>query len=416
MDKVFLVLCLSSLACANFQHDNKGGQLNLLNRPLIQRPVQFGSDSNSDLIVGEYAGPMFAASFTSQNLPSLKSSALSDTHQNQLGFSTSSAQLSNTQSHVDSYGELRPISTSSFDVDSASTNFKLLGNGNRRLLDGGLPIQLAVQSEYSVGVVDSVTSRAFPKPITIEIGPHQSTPLQVNFKTQSSTLNVKQEHKPSKGSYKETRSEEEPHRLVHLVHRPIYQDVHEIIQPIRKITQQIKPVKEQIETIVAKSSAIRNALSSPTGLVQPSGALTNYSHSPQTPPHEFEHSFNKPSVSLSANNQQALTLTHSKAPSAGSIRTNQRPFLNRTFGAVRPTYGGNRSSFARNENARQNLQYLTQNGLTLGNSEKINEVTVKPQITQVDLDSILKFRNVNDNVRFKATPTIGQIRTSFASS
>ena len=54
------------------------------------------------------------------------------------------------------------------------------------------------------------------------------------------------------GETEHTQSEDEPHRVVHEVLKPVIQEVREIIQPYRRLVQQIQPVIEQTHTIVAK--------------------------------------------------------------------------------------------------------------------------------------------------------------------
>jgi hypothetical protein len=49
-----------------------------------------------------------------------------------------------------------------------------------------------------------------------------------------------------------TSSEEEPHRVMHEVVKPVIQEIREIIQPYRRVVQQIQPVLEEVHTIVAK--------------------------------------------------------------------------------------------------------------------------------------------------------------------
>jgi len=90
------------------------------------------------------------------------------------------------------------------------------------------------------------------KPTTIEVGAN-SVPLNIVFRSASSALNIQQQHEPAQGSTQETSSEDEPHRLVHSVKKPIIQEVREIITPMRKITQEIQPVKEEILTIVSRN-------------------------------------------------------------------------------------------------------------------------------------------------------------------
>ncbi|KAJ6219645.1 hypothetical protein RDWZM_005457 [Blomia tropicalis] len=79
-----------------------------------------------------------------------------------------------------------------------------------------------------------------------------SIPLNLVFMTQSSKVNVKQEHKKAfTGNYPQhSYSIDEPHILKHTVTKPIYQEIREIIHPTRKIVQQIEPVQEEIHTTI----------------------------------------------------------------------------------------------------------------------------------------------------------------------
>lgn len=72
-------------------------------------------------------------------------------------------------------------------------------------------------------------------------------PVHVHYKSQSIPLNVQHTHIPApKPETKLSRSEEEPHRIVHEVIRPVIQEVREIIQPYRRIIQEIRPVQESV--------------------------------------------------------------------------------------------------------------------------------------------------------------------------
>ena len=70
---------------------------------------------------------------------------------------------------------------------------------------------------------------------------------------------------------KETSSEEEPHRVVHNVYRPVIQEVTEVIQPYRKVLQKVEPVIEEMKTIISKAAPDGMTGSSPV------------QHQPQTP-------------------------------------------------------------------------------------------------------------------------------------
>lgn len=53
---------------------------------------------------------------------------------------------------------------------------------------------------------------------------------------------------------KEINSEEEPHRVVHNVYRPVIQEVTEVVQPFRKVIQKVEPVIEEMKTIISKAA------------------------------------------------------------------------------------------------------------------------------------------------------------------
>jgi hypothetical protein len=90
------------------------------------------------------------------------------------------------------------------------------------------------------------------QPQIVEVDAGQ-LPLTIHFKSASSNINVVQTHQPSDaGEIKQTSSEDEPHRLVHEVTKPIIQEVREIITPFRRVIQEIRPVQEEIQTIVAR--------------------------------------------------------------------------------------------------------------------------------------------------------------------
>ena len=55
-----------------------------------------------------------------------------------------------------------------------------------------------------------------------------------------------------------TKSEEEPHRVIHEVVRPVIQELREVIVPYRRVVQEIQPVIEQVQTTVAKGQGREN--------------------------------------------------------------------------------------------------------------------------------------------------------------
>ena len=117
---------------------------------------------------------------------------------------------------------------------------------------GGQAIPVAIQTRHQVEF-RNVPSYGSVSPTTVEVGA-SPIPLQILFRSSSSSLNVQQSHDGASGSTQESSSQDEPHRLVHSVTKPIIQEVREVITPFRKITQEIQPVQEEILTIVARGN------------------------------------------------------------------------------------------------------------------------------------------------------------------
>ncbi|XP_046912424.1 uncharacterized protein LOC124493390 [Dermatophagoides farinae] len=81
--------------------------------------------------------------------------------------------------------------------------------------------------------------------------------VNVHYRSQSAPLNVQHTHIPApKPELQLSRSEEEPHKLVHEIVRPVIQEVREIIQPYRRIIQEIRPVQEELVQKIAKNSNV----------------------------------------------------------------------------------------------------------------------------------------------------------------
>ncbi|KAI2808735.1 hypothetical protein RDWZM_005940 [Blomia tropicalis] len=119
-------------------------------------------------------------------------------------------------------------------------------------------IQAAVQTKHTFETkpVDIPFEDLEPQIIEVEGG---ALPLEIHFKSASSRIRVHQSHAAAgAGETEHTSAEEEPHRLVHEVKKPIIQEVREIITPYRRVIQEIQPVQEEIHTIVAKGEARRN--------------------------------------------------------------------------------------------------------------------------------------------------------------
>lgn len=229
-----LLLLSASLASANFG-GRKGGHASL---PGLRRPAQAVADAGSAL--GQGLSPSYG-SFPSQ--PSYAQSGP--------GYSSGAGLSAPSPA---SFGGAAYAGPASYGSYGHSDQFAALGAEQRAQSVPSGPITLAVQRQQSVQFVDAPSNLGPSEPILVEIDSPPGNELQLKFKSSSSPLKVEQDHQPSKGSYSETQSEEEPHRLVHTVTRPVFQEIREIIQPFRKVTQQIQPVQEQIETLVARHS------------------------------------------------------------------------------------------------------------------------------------------------------------------
>ena len=111
-------------------------------------------------------------------------------------------------------------------------------------------IELPVKSKHDLEIIHS-PSHEEEHSTYVDV-PGGVLPVYMTFKTQSSPLYVKQEHKGTKGSYQKSDSHDEPHKLVHEVVKPVIQELKEIITPYRKVIQVIEPVREERLTKVHK--------------------------------------------------------------------------------------------------------------------------------------------------------------------
>jgi hypothetical protein len=129
----------------------------------------------------------------------------------------------------------------------------LLGNYGGIAASQAHAVNAAVQS-----LGRTVDYRAVPfsgEPIIPQVVdvPPTEQPVQLNFQSKSSPLIVSQTHIPGEpGQVQVTQSEDEPHRLVHTVNKPVIQEVNEVIQPYRQLTQEVNPVIEQAHTTVSQ--------------------------------------------------------------------------------------------------------------------------------------------------------------------
>ncbi|KAI2808579.1 hypothetical protein BLOT_006524, partial [Blomia tropicalis] len=94
----------------------------------------------------------------------------------------------------------------------------------------------------------------YSQPQVIEVSPEQ-LPVQVHFRTASSRVNVQQSHNQQNMApqVEHASFQDEPHRVVHEIVKPVIQEVREIIQPYRRVTQEVRPVIEEVHTVVHKS-------------------------------------------------------------------------------------------------------------------------------------------------------------------
>jgi len=114
------------------------------------------------------------------------------------------------------------------------------------------PVIAAIVTHRTAEVVDVPVPPDVIEPQVLIVEPNL-LPVTIEFRSQSSPVNVNQVHIPGPpGEYKETRSEEEPDRVLHEVLKPVIQEVREVIQPFRKITQEILPVQEEVHSVVAR--------------------------------------------------------------------------------------------------------------------------------------------------------------------
>ncbi|OTF83707.1 hypothetical protein BLA29_009200 [Euroglyphus maynei] len=119
--------------------------------------------------------------------------------------------------------------------------------GNNNNQNNNNIVQAAIVRQHRIIYVNS-PAMDNSKPVTIQV-PAQSIPLTLILRSISSNLNIIPQHDGSNGGhYEETESMDEPHRLIHIVRKPIIQEIYEVITPYRYVKQEIQPVKETIRT------------------------------------------------------------------------------------------------------------------------------------------------------------------------
>ena len=104
-------------------------------------------------------------------------------------------------------------------------------------------VELPVKSYRGVKVIPSPSHTEKPK-TQVVVGA-SDLPLYVTFNSRSSPVYIKQNHMGTKGTFHRSESKDEPHRMVHEVIKPVYQELKEVIKPYRKVIQVIEPVREQ---------------------------------------------------------------------------------------------------------------------------------------------------------------------------
>jgi len=94
----------------------------------------------------------------------------------------------------------------------------------------GAPVHAAIATKRTFEVRPIMLQSEPAVPSVVDVQPSEQ-PVQVIFRTQSSPVLVQQVHTPSAPAHVEkTNSEDEPHRVLHQVVRPVIQEVREIIQ------------------------------------------------------------------------------------------------------------------------------------------------------------------------------------------
>jgi hypothetical protein len=124
------------------------------------------------------------------------------------------------------------------------------------------PVEAAVHSRRTVELRNVAVQQQTYQPQIIEVN-SDNLPVQINFRSHSSPVNVQQTHTPLSGSVEHASFQDQPHRLVNEVTKPIIQEVREIIQPYRRVVQEIRPVIEEIHTVVHKGERVAAVVAEP---------------------------------------------------------------------------------------------------------------------------------------------------------
>ena len=114
------------------------------------------------------------------------------------------------------------------------------------------PIDAAVQTRRTIELRQVALNQDLAQPQVIEV-PANYESVVIHFKTASSALNVRQSHIAAPvAPVEHTSFQDNAHRLIHEVVKPVIQEVREVIQPYRRVTQEIRPVIEEVHTLVHK--------------------------------------------------------------------------------------------------------------------------------------------------------------------
>lgn len=120
---------------------------------------------------------------------------------------------------------------------------------------GALPI-LRTQKVDFVNVPQQIQAPAEPANLLVD---SHMNPISLVYRSFGAPINIIQKHIPSQPTFKQSQTEEEPHRHLHVIKKPVIQEVREIIVPQRLVRQEILPVHEEIQTIVAKATPVAPA-------------------------------------------------------------------------------------------------------------------------------------------------------------
>ncbi|KAJ6221939.1 hypothetical protein RDWZM_000484 [Blomia tropicalis] len=152
-----------------------------------------------------------------------------------------------------------------------------IGNGCGHVTT--LPVQQITQQQQTVDYLNVPHAQSPPEPANLLVDSHM-TPISLVYRSFGAPINIMQKHIPAPPTFRQTQSEEEPHRHLHTIHKPVIQEVREIITPIRTVRQEILPVQENVETVVAKAGPIGPIGGQPVGVPVPSANVPMFVNGP----------------------------------------------------------------------------------------------------------------------------------------